>query len=108
MRNFCEHKMMCTLSRGSVLDSNPASRSLPFAPWNRVSRMTALRIVLCAGPVSLGSFAVHAQPATVTATCKDGTDWSGKTRSGAGSRHGGVKAFGAAAVKVWVKTPTKV
>ena len=61
--------------------------------------MNALRIALCAAAISLASFAIYAQPAPVTATYKDGTDWSGKTRSGACSHHGGVKAFGAAAVK---------
>jgi hypothetical protein len=32
-------------------------------------------------------------PAAVTATCKDGTDFSGTKRSGACRGHGGVKAF---------------
>ena len=32
-------------------------------------------------------------PATVTAVCKDGTTYTGKTRKGACSRHGGVKSW---------------
>ncbi len=53
--------------------------------------------------------AARAQAPAVTATCKDGTSWTGAHRSGACSHHGGVQAFGdAAAVKVWVNTPTKV
>ncbi len=36
-------------------------------------------------------------PSPVTATCKDGTAYSGTTRSGACRGHGGVQAFGAAA-----------
>ena len=31
--------------------------------------------------------------ATVTATCKDGTTYSGKTKKGACSKHGGVKSW---------------
>ena len=72
----------------------------------------------------------HAQPAaTVTATCKDGTTYSGATRSGACHGHGGVKSWGSAATtaapastsqaakassagggpgQVWVNTGTKV
>ncbi len=59
--------------------------------------------------------AAHAQssasPATaVSATCKDGTSWSGAQRSGACSHHGGVKAFDTAAPagQVWVNTKSKV
>ncbi len=33
---------------------------------------------------------------TVTATCKDGSSWSGTSRSGACRGHGGVQTFGAA------------
>ncbi len=72
---------------------------------------------------------LHAQTAaTVTATCKDGTTFSGKTRSGACSGHGGVQSWGSAAAttapapatqagktpvaggpgQVWVNTATKV
>lgn len=32
-------------------------------------------------------------PATVTAICKDGTTYTGKTRKGACSKHGGVKSW---------------
>jgi hypothetical protein len=77
--------------------------------------------------------AVHAQPANmVTATCKDGTTFSGATRSGACRGHGGVKSWGKAETttspsglaptsepakapsaggspgQVWVNTATKV
>ena len=55
--------------------------------------------------------AAHAQ-APVTATCKDGTSWSGAQRSGACGHHGGVKAFDTAApapvAKVWVNAKSKV
>jgi hypothetical protein len=43
--------------------------------------------------LALGSFAAYGQ-APVTATCKDGTTYSGPTRSGACARHGGVQSFG--------------
>lgn len=36
---------------------------------------------------------VHAQTATVTATCKDGTDFSGATRAGACRGHKGVASW---------------
>jgi hypothetical protein len=73
--------------------------------------------------------ASHAQTAnTVTATCKDGTAFSGTTRSGACRGHGGVQSWGSAAAtttaapsqpakappaagasgQVWVNTATKV
>ena len=38
--------------------------------------------------------AAHAQTAAVTATCNDGSPWSGAHRSGACRGHGGVQAFG--------------
>lgn len=46
----------------------------------------------------------------VTATCNDGSAYSGSTRSGACGHHGGVKAFDtpSAAKKVWVNTASKV
>jgi hypothetical protein len=43
----------------------------------------------------------YAQTPTVTATCKDGTDYSGTTRSGACKGHKGVASWGTAAA-----TPT--
>jgi hypothetical protein len=43
------------------------------------------------------SLAAHAQTSTVTATCKDGTPFSGTTRSGACRGHGGVKSWDTAA-----------
>jgi len=42
---------------------------------------------------------------TVTATCKDGSSWSGTSHSGACRGHGGVKAFGAAAPSASAATP---
>lgn len=45
--------------------------------------------------------APHAQTANaVAATCKDGTAFSGATRSGACRGHGGVKSWGSAATSV--------
>jgi hypothetical protein len=43
------------------------------------------------------SLSANAQPASVTATCKDGTAFSGSTRSGACSGHGGVQTWGTTA-----------
>jgi hypothetical protein len=44
------------------------------------------------------SGAAHAQSTTaVTATCKDGSSYSGKSKRGACAHHGGVKAFAVAA-----------
>src|SRR3954465_140552 len=40
------------------------------------------------------SFGASAQTAEVTATCNDGTSWSGTSRRGACSGHQGVQAFG--------------
>ncbi len=57
----------------------------------------------------VGCVAAHAQ-APVTATCNDGSSYSGKARSGACSHHGGVKAWDTAspAGQVWVNTKSKV
>jgi hypothetical protein len=90
-----------------------------------LSAFFALALLIPAG-------AGHAQTAaTVTATCKDGTAFSGATRSGACSGHGGVKSWGSAVTgatstatapgqatkapkaagapgQVWVNTATKV
>jgi len=47
--------------------------------------------------VALLAFAGIAQAQnTVTATCKDGSSWSGTSRRGACHGHGGVQTFGAA------------
>jgi hypothetical protein len=43
------------------------------------------------------SFGACAQTAEVTATCNDGTSWSGTSRRGACSGHRGVQAFGTGA-----------
>jgi hypothetical protein len=57
-------------------------------------RSALLSVVFGAGLV-LAPLA-YAQTATVTATCKDGTDFSGTTRSGACKGHKGVASWGAA------------
>jgi hypothetical protein len=49
--------------------------------------------VLAAAALTL-SLAVQAQTPSVTATCKDGTPYSGTTRSGACRGHGGVQTWG--------------
>lgn len=53
-------------------------------------RALLLSAILAAGC----SFGAYAQTAEVTATCKDGTSWSGPTRRGACSGHQGVQTFG--------------
>jgi hypothetical protein len=60
-----------------------------------VMRAALLSAVVGAGLV-LAPMA-YAQTATVTATCKDGTDFSGTTRSGACKGHKGVASWGTAA-----------
>jgi hypothetical protein len=67
--------------------------------------MRSIRCGLTA--ITLGltlSFGAYAQT-TVTATCKDGTTFSGTSRSGACARHGGVQAWGTAATAP-ASTPT--
>ena len=49
---------------------------------------------------------VAVQGATVTASCKDGTSFSGDTRKGACAGHGGVKAWGTAAASTPTPGPT--
>jgi hypothetical protein len=51
------------------------------------------------------SLSAHAQQASVTATCKDGTAFSGTSRSGACSGHGGVQTWGATAPAVTAAPP---
>ena len=56
--------------------------------------LSAILIFSLAVPIG----ASHAQDTnTVTATCKDGTTFSGTKRSGACRGHGGVQSWGAAA-----------
>ena len=62
-----------------------------------------------------GAYAQTQPSATVTAICKDGTKFSGTSKHGACSGHGGVKSWGTAAAKpgggagkVWVNTESKV
>jgi hypothetical protein len=59
-------------------------------------RNLALSVVLIAG-LFLPIGAIHAQSTeTVTATCKDGTAFTGTKRSGACRGHGGVQSWGPA------------
>jgi len=60
--------------------------------------MKLLRLTLVALMLSLAGTIAYAQDA-MTATCKDGTNWSGARRGGACRGHGGVQAFGAAATQ---------
>lgn len=55
-------------------------------------KLTAL--ALAAGVLLCGT---DAFAETVTATCKDGSSYSGEQRSGACARHGGVQAWGTSA-----------
>ena len=71
-------------------------------------------ICIAFGSITMCSTA-HAQSApasapAVSATCKDGTTWSGAQRSGACSHHGGVRTFDTAAPagQVWLNTKSKV
>ena len=60
-------------------------------------RNLALSVALIAG-LFLPMGAIHAQSTeTVTATCKDGTPFTGTKRSGACRGHGGVQSWGTAA-----------
>jgi hypothetical protein len=62
-------------------------------------RIMSRLLLTCA--MATGLFLSHPMfaqaPATVTATCKDGTPFSGTTRSGACRGHGGVQAWGTSA-----------
>ncbi len=65
----------------------------------------SLRLTFAAAAFALiGAAGAYAQDA-VTATCKDGTSWSGAHRSGACRGHQGVQAFGAAAAATSPATP---
>jgi hypothetical protein len=59
-------------------------------------------MLTCVSILLLGAAGAYAQPqtppnsaTTVNATCKDGTTFSGPSKRGACSQHGGVKAWGA-------------
>jgi hypothetical protein len=58
---------------------------------NPMRFLLSAAVALCA----MLSTSVYAQP--VTATCKDGTAFTGASRSGACSGHGGVQAWGSVA-----------
>jgi hypothetical protein len=66
-----------------------------YHPGN-AGRSVLLSTILIVG-LFVPAGASHAQTAnTITATCKDGTPYSGTTRSGACRGHGGVKTWGPA------------
>ena len=77
---------------------------LPAEPFFNTTEQDAkgivMRTVLLSTIFGVGLFLApiaYAQTATVTATCKDGTDFSGSTRSGACKGHKGVASWGTAA-----------
>ena len=65
----------------------------------RLLLLSALLASVCAG-------SVLAQTAEITASCKDGTTFSGSSRRGACSRHGGVLSFAPAAASTPAVQPT--
>jgi hypothetical protein len=69
----------------------------------------ALMITAVLGVSAHAQTAVPA-PATVTGTCRDGSSYSGASRQGACSHHGGVQAFNVPAQpgQVWVNSRSKV
>jgi hypothetical protein len=68
-------------------------------------RRLLLCVVLNAGLVLLIGVAKAQSTGTVTATCKDGTSFTGAKRSGACRGHGGVQSWGAAPESSGVVTP---
>ena len=77
-------------------------------------RLLLLSVVACGLAVAAQAqqAPVAAPAGPVTATCKDGSNYSGATRSGACSHHGGVQAFNTAPAggpgQVWVNPASKV
>ena len=73
------------------------SGSLPVASPPKSGRvvMRALQLAFVASMLAFASAGAQAQN-VVTATCKDGTSFSGPSRRGACAGHRGVQAFGAA------------
>ena len=68
-------------------------------------RNLLLSVVLAAGLI-LPTGAAHAQsPGTVTATCKDGTAFTGTKRSSACQGHGGVQSWGEATSPATAPSP---
>jgi hypothetical protein len=59
--------------------------------------MRKARLMFFALALSFGWTTAMAQAASVSATCKDGSSWTGKSRRGACSKHGGVQSFVTAA-----------
>lgn len=81
------------------LQSDPAAGQVMFfrIASGQLHGVISMRALLLSTLVALGvSFSALAQTAGVTATCRDGTAWSGASRRGACSGHQGVQAFGAA------------
>lgn len=70
-------------------------------------KKTLFSLVLAAAlPFATFAQAAEAPAATVTATCKDGTPYSGATMKGACRGHGGVDKKAAAASSAPASTPT--
>ncbi|HEY8289025.1 MAG TPA: hypothetical protein VIG49_07125 [Acetobacteraceae bacterium] len=68
-----------------------------------------MRSLLAAAVVGLALVmapGVYAQTSSVTATCKDGSSFSGTSKRGACSGHGGVQAWGAAAPAAAAAAPS--
>lgn len=123
------------LRRGIWREGWPSSRAPAILSRRIIGGGAVMRNLLLSAVFAAGLLfpmgAPHAQTANpVTATCKDGTAFSGPTRSGACRGHGGVKLWGSAATstapaaatspttkapaagaapdQVWVNTASKV
>jgi hypothetical protein len=68
--------------------------------------MRNLLLTVCL--MGFGLSALAQAPATVTATCKDGTSFSGTTRSGACRGHGGVQSWDTGSAAPAATTPAPV
>ena len=67
-----------------------------------------MRVLIISALFSLMALAsADAQTPEMTATCRDGSSWSGATRSGACARHGGVQAFGTTATAPSAPAPVQ-
>ena len=80
--------------RQSVVDATPCV-GLASAGTTEINHMRF--VLLSALIASVGAGSVLAQTAEITASCKDGTTFTGSSRRGACSRHGGVLSFAPAA-----------
>ena len=77
--------------------------AISSSPTTGKTAMRVLRLTLLAFALAGAGWTVHAQTA-VTATCKDGSNWSGAQRAGACRGHGGVQAFGPATTTPTTRT----